>query len=230
MAKDPAFLFYSSDFLTGTQFFTYEQLGQYIKLLCLQHQQGRLKEKHILHICLTPDNDVIQKFRKDDAGLYYNERLEMEIERRKKYCESRRENRNKKNTSDAPLAENAIKNDDESKNENKSVKKQKAEMLFTESDIRSLEKFKEIFSSEKSKYKMFNHEYYYEAVLSWAESRQVKKSDWVATARGFMLRDSRDKKAVLKGQNLLQYEKHANNREQHYEAVERELAARYGAN
>ena len=93
MAKDPAFLFYSSDFLTGTQFFTYEQIGQYIKLLCLQHQQGRLPIKHMLQICGSVDNEVFTKFIKDDNGLYYNERLEVEANKRKAYTDSRRANR-----------------------------------------------------------------------------------------------------------------------------------------
>ena len=93
MAQDPAFLFYSSDFLTGTQFFTNEQKGKYITLLCMQHQQGHLHEKHMIFICGTNDKDVIEKFAKDDAGLYYNIRLEKETEKRKKYSESRRENR-----------------------------------------------------------------------------------------------------------------------------------------
>ena len=233
MAQDPAFLFYSSDFLTGTQFFTYEQMGQYIKLLCLQHQHGRLQEKHMLHICRSPDSDVMQKFSKDATGLYYNERLEEEVGKRKKYCDSRRVNRTKKNNppgedvlQTTELHEGSIENDIEKK-EVKGQKKQTAEILFTESDTYPLEKFTEAFSGEQSKYKMFNHEYYYEAVLSWAESNRVKKINWIATARGFMLRDSRDKKAVLKGQNLLQNGKQANNREQQYEAVERALAARY---
>ena len=42
MAKDPAFLFYSNDFLTGTYTMTDEQVGKYIRLLCLQHQKGEL--------------------------------------------------------------------------------------------------------------------------------------------------------------------------------------------
>lgn len=93
MAKDPAFLFYSSDFLTGTQFFTHEQRGKYITLLCLQHQQGHLREQHMLMVCGTYDIDVFSKFTKDANGLYYQPRLETEIEKRNKYCESRRENR-----------------------------------------------------------------------------------------------------------------------------------------
>lgn len=92
MAKDPAFLFYSQDFATGTQFFTDEQVGKYIRLLCAQHQHGHLPEKHMLSICKTHDADVLSKFQKDEQGRYYNERLEAEISRRKKYTESRRSN------------------------------------------------------------------------------------------------------------------------------------------
>lgn len=95
--KDPAFLFYSSDFLSGTMLMSDEEIGQYIKLLCLQHQKGHLKEKDMLNICKTYNEDIFSKFKKDEEGNYYNERLEEEIERRKKYSESRRNNRKKKN-------------------------------------------------------------------------------------------------------------------------------------
>lgn len=94
--KDPAFLFYSSDFLSGTMLMSDEQVGQYIKLLCLQHQKGHLKEKDMLNICKTYDEDIFSKFKKDEQGNYYNERLEDEVKRRKKYSESRRNNRKKK--------------------------------------------------------------------------------------------------------------------------------------
>ena len=101
--KDPAFLFYSSDFLTGTMFMTDEQVGKYIRLMCAQHQKGRLTEKDMLHICKSYDEDIWNKFTKDQDGKFYSERLEAEIEKRKKYSESRRNNRLKpkkdKNTS-----------------------------------------------------------------------------------------------------------------------------------
>ena len=101
--RDPAFLFYSSDFLSGTMLMTNEQVGQYIKLLCLQHQKGHLKEKDMLNICNSYDEDIFSKFQKDDEGNFYNERLENEINRRKAYSESRRNNRKKK---DLTLKEN----------------------------------------------------------------------------------------------------------------------------
>lgn len=94
--KDPAFLFYSNDFLSGTMLMSDEQIGKYIKLLCLQHQKGHLEEKDMLKICKTYDKDIFSKFKKDEQGNYYNERLEDEVIRRKKYSESRRNNRKKK--------------------------------------------------------------------------------------------------------------------------------------
>lgn len=94
--KDPAFLFYSSDFLSGTMLMTDKEIGQYIKLLCLQHQKGHLKEKDMLNICKTYNEDIFSKFIKDEEGNYYNERLEYESNKRKAYSESRRNNRKKK--------------------------------------------------------------------------------------------------------------------------------------
>ena len=94
--KDAAFLFYSSDFLSGTMLMTDEEVGQYIKLLCLQHQKGHLKEKDILNICKSYNEDIFSKFTKDEEGNYYNERLEYESNKRKAYSESRRNNRKKK--------------------------------------------------------------------------------------------------------------------------------------
>jgi len=52
MGKDPAFLFYSSDFTIGTQFMTDEQVGKYIRLLCAQHQTGHLDEEHMTGLML----------------------------------------------------------------------------------------------------------------------------------------------------------------------------------
>ena len=94
--KDPAFLFYSNDFLSGTMLMSNEDVGAYIRLLCLQHQKGHLKEKDMLIICGNKNEDILNKFTLDENGNYYNERLEEEIIKRKKYSESRRNNRLKK--------------------------------------------------------------------------------------------------------------------------------------
>lgn len=90
--KDPAFLFYSSDFLTGCTNLTMEERGQYISLLCIQHQTGHLSEKTIrLSVGIVSD-DILSKFKKDKNGLFYNERLEIEIEKRANFVGTRRTN------------------------------------------------------------------------------------------------------------------------------------------
>jgi len=94
MAKDPAFLFYSADFIVGTYEMTDEQVGRYIRLMCLQHQKGHLSESVVLSVMGGEiDREVIGKLKRDDDGLYYNERLEEETNKRKKYSESRAKNR-----------------------------------------------------------------------------------------------------------------------------------------
>lgn len=91
--KDPAFLFYTSDFLTGTMLMSDEQVGKYIRLLCLQHQKGRLAEKDMMFICKSYDIDIFEKFVIDQDGKYFNERLESEVSKRVAYSESRKSNR-----------------------------------------------------------------------------------------------------------------------------------------
>lgn len=91
MAKDPAFLFYPSDFLTGCQDLTMEERGVFITLLCLEHQKGRLTEKIIRLSCGNATAEAMAcamaKFRQDPAGLWYNERLEKEIEKRAEFSQ-----------------------------------------------------------------------------------------------------------------------------------------------
>lgn len=72
-----------------------EQVGKYIKLLCAQHQTGHLSEKDMLQICGSYDAKIWSKFTKDSEGLFFNERCEIEIIKRNKYCDSRRVNRSK---------------------------------------------------------------------------------------------------------------------------------------
>ena len=93
MAKDPAFLFYPGDFNTGTQFFTDEQVGKYMRLLMAQHQHGHLSENQMIFICKSYDKDVFSKFTKDKDGFWYNERLEIEVNKRKNFVLSRSKNK-----------------------------------------------------------------------------------------------------------------------------------------
>jgi len=89
MSKDPAVLFYTSDFLTGTAFFTDAERGQYIRLLCEQHQNGHIPENHMVSVCLSLGSPVIKKFVQDADGNYYNERMEQEIQKRRHFLDTR---------------------------------------------------------------------------------------------------------------------------------------------
>ena len=92
MIKDPAFLFYSSDFLMDVADLTMKERGQYISLLCLQHQSGHLNKKKIKLNLGKISDDVLKKFQTDNDGNFYNERLENEIIRRAKFIEHQIEN------------------------------------------------------------------------------------------------------------------------------------------
>lgn len=95
MSKDPAFLFYSSDFLTGTIFMTNEQVGIYIRLLCAQHQHGGIIRKDDFEQMANGHNVIRCKFVETEDG-FYNERLKEVIEKRSGWRESRIKNLSKR--------------------------------------------------------------------------------------------------------------------------------------
>lgn len=96
--KDPAFLFYPGDWLGGTMLLTRHQKGCYMDILMAQFNTGHLSLDQI-KLLLGPDYSVWatlqSKFRQDPAGLWFNEKLETEIIKRKNYSKSRSENRKK---------------------------------------------------------------------------------------------------------------------------------------
>jgi hypothetical protein len=98
MAKDPAVLLYTQDFLVGTMTMNYEQKGKYIHLLCLQHQKTKLTLKDLQTVLTDEDVDVFEKFPLNSDGFYYNIRMYEEAIKRKNYSESRRNNRSKKSS------------------------------------------------------------------------------------------------------------------------------------
>lgn len=98
MAKDPAFLFYPGDWLGGTIGMSFEEKGAYIDLLMLQFNRGAFSEKTALVVLRDNPSTwgiVKTKFSIDEQGLYYNERLKIEKEKRVSYTQSRRESRAK---------------------------------------------------------------------------------------------------------------------------------------
>lgn len=95
MAKDPAFLFYPGDWQGGTMYMNHEQKGCYMDLLILQFHVGKFsiaQAKQVLSICFDLAWPMLQQKFKSDGLLYWNERLSEEVERRKNFTKSRREN------------------------------------------------------------------------------------------------------------------------------------------
>lgn len=134
--KDPAVLFYTSDFLVGVMCLTMEERGQYITLLCLQHQRGHLTKKEMELVVGKVSPDVMAKFTEDADGKYYNEVMDGAIRDRENYLERQRANGSKggrpktqnepdKNPRDNPRDNPNINPNkstrDENENENKNI-------------------------------------------------------------------------------------------------------------
>ena len=92
----PAVLVYYNDLLAATLEMDDAEFGVYVKLLCMQNIKGHMSLDCIARICPDINETVLSKFTIDDAGLYYNKRMEAEIERRVNFSESRSKNRRKK--------------------------------------------------------------------------------------------------------------------------------------
>lgn len=96
MAKDPAVLWYWNDWNSGTVLMSRFLKGCYVDLLHAQHNHGRLSLEEI-KICLGSDFGqawpaLQKKFKQDATGLFFNERAELEKERRQKFTERQRLN------------------------------------------------------------------------------------------------------------------------------------------
>lgn len=96
MAKDPAMLWYWADWHSGTVTFSRHLKGCYIDLLHAQFNNGHLsldEVKTVLGSDFGSSWPTIQKkFSVDPQGLYFNERLELEKEKRMAFTDSRKKN------------------------------------------------------------------------------------------------------------------------------------------
>lgn len=99
MAKDPAMLWYWGDWNSGTSLFSRFLKGCYIDLLHAQFNHGHLSIEEI-KTCLGSDfgsswPTIQKKFKQDGNGLFFNERLDLEKEKRKAFTKSRKDNLSK---------------------------------------------------------------------------------------------------------------------------------------
>lgn len=102
MGKDPAVYWYYRDFEHGTRHMNFAQKGLYITLLDEQCDSlsGSILPEVFENICNTyvntydehTKNIVTEKFDTDEFG-YFNKRMREVIKKRRKYCQSRSNNR-----------------------------------------------------------------------------------------------------------------------------------------
>ena len=176
MSKDPAVLFYTSDFLTGTTLMSNEQVGKYIRLLCIQHQKGVLSEKDMLKICDSYDEDIFDKFEKTEEG-YFNKRMRDEFEKRKKYSESRANNRKKKE--DMKNICNSYEEHMEIENENlDKLKDNSITKRFVKPTLDELREYMESIGMNDVSHKFFD---FYES-KGWMIGKN-KMKDWKSAVR-----------------------------------------------
>lgn len=193
MAKDPAVLLYTSDFLSGTMTMTNEEVGMYIRLLCLQHQKGKLSEKDMLSICKTYVQDVYEKFEKVD-GFYINKRMYEEAEKRSKYTESRRNNAKTKH-----MPKHMVKHmENENANENINRIKNKIKPTLSEVEDYFLEKGS---TTEQAK-KAFD---YYE-VADWHDAKGKPVKNWKQKMLSVWINNSNFKTNFNKPTKMQMYE------------------------
>lgn len=121
MAKDPAFLFYPGDYISGTMGMTYEEKGAYVDLLMMQFNRGHMT-KHMIAQTVGPIWDNIKdKFEVDQDGKFWNRRLEEEQIKRKAFTQSRRNNKKGTNQHSKKEGHTTPRMEDKDKDKDKSI-------------------------------------------------------------------------------------------------------------
>lgn len=98
MASDPRFNFYPDNYEGGTEFFTLEEDGAYLRLLMLQFRRGHFTEKEaimkLMQRCpANPEKaksvwlSIKDKFETEN-GFFWNKRLRFEIKKSSEYSDS----------------------------------------------------------------------------------------------------------------------------------------------
>lgn len=207
MAKDPAFLFYSSDFLNGVADLTMEERGQFITLLCLQHQKGTLTDKTIRLSLGSVSVDVLSKFSKDKDGNFFNERLQEEIEKRIQFTESRRNNgskggRPKNNTKPLGLAKHNLM-EDVNENENEDIIINKNRCSFEQ----AYEYMSSRIGIDQAKIQAEKFVNYYES-NGWKVGKNPMKSwthavnNWINNAKQYAKGTTNNQRKLTKGEQF----------------------------
>ena len=142
MAKDPAFLFYPGDWLSGTMGMTFEEKGAYFELLMLQFNRGHMTSHMIGRSVGQLWVTVQDKFIMDKSGLWYNVRLEEEQIKRKNFVSTRKNNLSgenqysKKQGHKGGHTTSRMENENEDRNEDGNENEKKGEIKNSENDFK----------------------------------------------------------------------------------------------
>jgi hypothetical protein len=135
---------------------SFEDRGKYITLLSLMHQQGRLPEETIRFLIGSFSRTLTSKFKKDENGLWYNERLEQETLKRQSFVDSRRANGLKGgrgNKANGKPKGKPKKNLTEDVNENENVIKNEVVNSFSDPSFNSLWDRWKLYKNKEFKFK-----------------------------------------------------------------------------
>lgn len=183
--KDPAFLFYSSDFLSGVQDLTLEERGQYITLLCLQHLKGHLTEKIIKLTIGNATADVMAKFRLDQNNCYFSPRLDQEIQNRLEFKSKQRERaingwktRKSKNNDNATANAMALPVENEDENENLKSRKGVTHKKNNTFSPPTIDEVKTYFREKGYKPDIAQRAFDYYTAADWCDSQGNKVKNW----------------------------------------------------
>ena len=177
--KDPAFLFYPSDYIGGTMGMTFEEKGAYMDLLMLQFNRGHMTTHMIGQTVGQLWVKIEDKFCQDKDGLWYNERLELEQTKRKQFTESRRNNikgKNQHTKGKKKRGHMTTHMEDRDINKDISINKDAIEIQFPFDS----ENFKKWWSIWKD-YKKEQHNFKYKGVVS--EQSALKKLNELANGQ-----------------------------------------------
>lgn len=182
MSKDPAFLFYPGDWLGGTMLMSRLHKGAYMDVLMAQYNNGHMSEDQIKILLGKEDENLWEtvlksKFKQDSEGKFYNERLDKEIIKRRKFTESRKNNLNKSKPDMDKHMETHMDIHMENENENININRNRNKKGGAGGKKINVKKEKEIiypFSSENfliawnawKKYKKEEHRFNYKSQIS----------------------------------------------------------------
>lgn len=203
MAKDPAFLFYASDFLTGTMFMSNEQVGIYVRLLCAQHQHGGRIDTNVLRAqcdSITGGDTIYAKFHHDERGSY-NKRLNDEMVLRAEKAAKARESVNKrweKHRYDSNT--NVLRSEDVNVNEDIGLNKN-AVILNKEAKTKKIEyptklEVIEFFTENGFSHQVAEKAFLYYSEANWKDSKGNTVKNWKQKMRGVWFKDENKSQAM----------------------------------